>query len=257
MAATRYRPDLYDVIHGRRRHDVEWYIDLAKKAGGRVLELGAGTGRTALPIARAGVMIDALDLSAEMREQLARRVAAEPEAVRDAITVLAGDMADFALPDRYALILIPFRSFLHNTTHARQLACLRACRTHLARDGTLAFDVFQPSDDYMSDFEGAFEGVGRMDPPHRLEDGGMLLLTEWNRYDRVAKTVEAVHRYDLLAEDGTLRESLFQVLDLATLYPADLLSLLKASGFTEIELGGNFTGRPLGPDDADISILAR
>ncbi len=73
MSALEYRADLYDVIHGRRQHDIPWYVELARHVGGRVLELGAGTGRTALPVARAGIAIDALDVAEEMRAQLRSR----------------------------------------------------------------------------------------------------------------------------------------------------------------------------------------
>lgn len=256
MAATAYRPEIYDVVHGRRQQDIGWYVDLARRAAGPVLELGAGTGRTALHIARAGVTIDALDISTEMRTELSAKRAGEAEEVQRNLTVLAGDMTDFDLARRYALIVIPFRSFQHNLTAEAQLACLTCCRRHLLTGGELAFDVFQPSEEYMQDFEDEFEGVSRMDPPSPLKNGGFLLLSEWNHYDRVAKTVRSVHRYDLLGADGAIAESFYQLLHLALVYPDDLRALLKEAGFSRVALHGGFTEKPLTPDDADISIIA-
>ena len=59
--STNYDPELYDqVTPASVGGDLEWYLSLARAAGGAVLELGAGTGRTLLPIARAGVEIDVL-----------------------------------------------------------------------------------------------------------------------------------------------------------------------------------------------------
>jgi SAM-dependent methyltransferase len=256
MAATAYRPEIYDVVHGRRQQDIGFYVELARNAQGPVLELGAGTGRTALPMARAGAVVDALDVSAEMRAQLAAKRAAEAAESQRNLNVIAGDMTAFDLPRRYALIVIPFRSFQHNLTAEAQLACLSRCRRHLLDGGQLAFDVFQPSESYMQDFEGDYAGVSRMDPPSPLKDGGFLLLTEWNHYNRVAKTVRAVHRYDLLGPDGAIRESFYQLLHLALVYPDDLSALLKEAGFSRIALRGGFTEKPLTPDDADISIIA-
>ncbi|THV20883.1 class I SAM-dependent methyltransferase [Peteryoungia ipomoeae] len=257
MSALEYRADLYDVIHGRRQHDIPWYVELARHVGGRVLELGAGTGRTALPVARAGIAIDALDVAEEMRAQLRKALEGETEEVRGRVRVLSGDMTRFSLPDSYGLIQIPFRSFLHNTTQDQQRACLERCHAHLAPGGLLALDVFLPSEEYMAAFEGDYEGLFRMDDPYPLPTGGFLLLSEWNAYDRAAQNVRAVHRYELLAENGRITESLYQILDLAWLYPDDLERLLVAAGFAEITFYSDFTSQPVGPETRDVAVTAR
>nr|WP_246781088.1 class I SAM-dependent methyltransferase [Rhizobium sp. BK602] len=232
-------------------------MELCRRAGGRVLELGAGTGRTVLPVARAGIEIDALDIAEEMRLYLTEKLQREPEHVRKKVRILAGDMTSFSLPDHYRLIQIPFRSFLHNTGPEAQLACLRQCHAHLEPGGLLAFDVFLPSEDYMSAFEGDYEGLFRTDAPYPLPDGGFLLLSEWNDYDRQAQTVRAVHRYELLARSGGIDQSLYQILDLAFLYPHDLQRLLTAAGFTDITLLSDFTDQPVGPETRDVAVMAR
>ena len=257
MSALEYRADLYDVIHGRRRQDIAWYLELCRRANGRVLELGAGTGRTVLPIARAGIAIDALDVAEEMRAHLQGVLAAEAEQVRANVRVLAGDMTTFSLPDSYRLIQIPFRSFLHNIAADQQRACLDRCQAHLEPGGLLAFDVFLPSEAYMAAFEGEYEGLFRMDDPYPLTDDGFLLLSEWNAYDRAAQTVRAVHRYELLSKNGQIAESLYQILDLAFLYPQDLERLLTAAGFTDIAFYSDFTEQPVGPETRDVAVTAR
>lgn len=256
MTALEYRADLYDVIHGRRTVDIGWYVDLCCETGGPVLELGAGTGRVVLPVARAGVEIDAMDIDPQMRGQLVARLALEAEAVRARVHILEGDMTSFTLPKSYRLIQIPFRSILHNTTEAARLACLRHCYDHLQPGGLLAFDVFQPSEEYMTAFEGDFEGLFRMDAPYLLENG-FLLLSEWNSYDRQAQTVRAVHRYELLTTRGRISESLYQILDLAFLYPRDLEGLLREAGFDQIVLGSDFSNQPVHPGARDITVIAR
>src|SRR3990167_6577837 len=55
-----------------------------------------------------------------------------------------GDMRDFRLDERFGLVIIPFRSFLHLLTVADQKACLAHIREHLAEGGRLALNVFNP-----------------------------------------------------------------------------------------------------------------
>src|SRR5690606_1802312 len=58
--------ELYDERSEGVRGDVEFYRDLALEAGGLVVEVGAGTGRMAIPMAEAGVEVVGIDLSREM-----------------------------------------------------------------------------------------------------------------------------------------------------------------------------------------------
>src|SRR5687768_7718430 len=119
-------------MHGSSfQGDVEWYRRKAVASGGPVLELGAGTGRIAIPIAEAGVQVSALDLDAGMLDKLRQKVAALPADTRSRIAVHRGDMRSFTLDEQYALIIIPFRAFLHNATREQQLATLRRAHAHL------------------------------------------------------------------------------------------------------------------------------
>src|SRR5580698_9926130 len=78
---------LYDYEYRRRRADVTFYRELARRRGAdRILELGAGSGRVTVPLARDGRAVVALDQSAAMLAMLAARVARLPAAVADRIT---------------------------------------------------------------------------------------------------------------------------------------------------------------------------
>jgi SAM-dependent methyltransferase len=121
--------------------DVPFYVDLARAAaarGERVLELGCGTGRVTLPIADAGAEVVGLDSSAAMLA-IARRKRDDgnPRWVE-------ADMRDFDLAERFGLVMIPFRSFLHLLTPADQRACLARVREHLLPGGRFALNFFNP-----------------------------------------------------------------------------------------------------------------
>ena len=90
--------DLYDyVVPYAERSDVDFFVEAARAAGGAVLEVGCGTGRVLIPTARAGVSITGLDASAHMLAVCRERLAAEPREVQERVTLVQGDMRDFAL----------------------------------------------------------------------------------------------------------------------------------------------------------------
>ena len=91
------------------RRDKDFYLARARQAHGPVLEIGCGTGRVLLPIARAGVDMTGMDASPEMLEICRRRLQSEG---LSSTTILA-DMRNFQLGSRFALVTIPFRPFQH------------------------------------------------------------------------------------------------------------------------------------------------
>ncbi|HYE00771.1 MAG TPA: class I SAM-dependent methyltransferase [Alphaproteobacteria bacterium] len=124
--------------------DVGFYLGLARRAGGPVLELGAGTGRVTWPLAAAGFEVVGLDLApAMLAEAEAKRAAQPPDAAARARFV-QGDMADFALGRTFPLIVSPARSFNHLTAPGEGRACLAAIRRHLAPGGLAALHLFDP-----------------------------------------------------------------------------------------------------------------
>src|SRR6266487_2133842 len=85
--------ELYDYVTAyRTRRDIEFYVDEACAAKGRVLELGCGTGRVLIPVARAGKEITGIDSSRRMLERCRLNLAAEPPEVRKNAAVLEQDM---------------------------------------------------------------------------------------------------------------------------------------------------------------------
>ena len=150
MAGSSYDaiPDfglLYDHVPlYRERGDVPFYVESAKAARGPVLELGCGTGRILLPIARAGVSIVGLDSSRQMLERCRANLGAESAAVQGRVTLHQGDLHDFNLGATFALIIAPFRVVQHLTTVDAQLRFLANVSRHLAPGGRFIFDVFNP-----------------------------------------------------------------------------------------------------------------
>ena len=124
--------------------DVPFYVDLAKRIGGPVLEIGCGTGRVLIPIARAGMTIHGVDRSLPMLGILRQKIEQEPPLVRERIRTHSGDMRNFRLEKKYPLVTIPFRPMQHMPSVEEQVRALTTATFHLDEKGILAFDVFYP-----------------------------------------------------------------------------------------------------------------
>lgn len=253
-----YTPELYDLVTPASfLGDAEWYRRKARESGGPVLELGAGTGRIMLGIARDGVPVHGLDRDPAMLDRLRQKLANEPPEVRERVTLMAGDMRDFTVPERFFLVIAPFRAFLHNLTEHDQLACLARVREHLRPGGCFAFNVFHPSLEYMAHHTGALEGIWRWRGTFPRADGGCVARSEANRYDTVRQLVDSQHRFEEYGPDGTLTRTSLHRLHLAYLYPRDLRRLLTQAGFQSVQISGGFDGRPFEKDTDELVIEAR
>jgi SAM-dependent methyltransferase len=121
----------HDVECGAYVADLPLWRELAGDAPGPVLEIGAGTGRVALDLARAGFEVTALDRDGELLAELAARAAAEGLRVATA----AGDAHDFDLGTRFGLIAAPMQIV---QLLGDRPAFLAAARRHLAEGGVVA-----------------------------------------------------------------------------------------------------------------------
>jgi SAM-dependent methyltransferase len=125
--------------------DVGHYLAVARRTGGPVLDIGCGTGRVAIPLARAGVSVWAVDVSAGMLARLEARLAREPPGVRQRVQPVRQDAAGLDLPERgFALAILPFNVLMLIPHLTAQRATLAAAAAHLAPGGELALDVMNP-----------------------------------------------------------------------------------------------------------------
>ena len=106
--------------------------------GGRALELGIGTGRIALPLARRGVDVHGIDLSRAM----VARLRAKPGG--DAIGVTIGDFATTRVDGGFSLVYLVFNTIMNLTTQDAQVACFRNAAAHLEPGGCFVIEQRVP-----------------------------------------------------------------------------------------------------------------
>jgi ubiquinone/menaquinone biosynthesis C-methylase UbiE len=141
-----YAP-FYDWENARTlgRRDVPFWRRLALTARGPVLELGCGTGRVALPLARAGVDLVGVDRSAAMLSRAvadgARRRASSAKTAR-ALRVVRGDIRSLPFHDgTFTMVLAPY-GILQSLITTRDLtAALASAARVLCRGGTFGIDL--------------------------------------------------------------------------------------------------------------------
>jgi SAM-dependent methyltransferase len=130
----------YDHIYSQRFATAAAVATLAAVArGGRLLELGVGTGRLAIPLAARGVDVDGIEASAAMIEQLQARPGAS------LVQVFQTDLDDFSLPrNDYALAICAVSTLFMLRDRAAQTRCLAAAAQHLRPSGLLYIEAFRP-----------------------------------------------------------------------------------------------------------------
>jgi SAM-dependent methyltransferase len=136
--ATRPRDVIWhDIECGTYTADLELWRELAKTSGGPILDLGCGTGRVALDLARQGHRVRGLDLDPELVGAFNERAA-----VGDLPAIAtAADAREFDLGEEFAMVLAPMQFVQVLGGGSERLACLRSARRHLARSGSLAVAI--------------------------------------------------------------------------------------------------------------------
>jgi len=120
--------------------DVDYYLRVAGAAG-RILELGSGTGRIALPLARAGCKVCALDNSADMQAVLQSKLDAKTAPL---ITQVTASMADFDINGVFDLAILGLNTLFALIGEKERKACFAAVHRHLRPGGHFIIDASMP-----------------------------------------------------------------------------------------------------------------
>ena len=248
---------IYDAVYAGRDDTAFWETMAAAADGGPVLELGCGTGRVLVPLARAGVEITGLDLSAEMLERCRARIAGEPAEVRERVQLVAADMTTFDLGRRFGSIICPFAGFQQLLTVDQQLACLERCRVHLLPRGRLVLDLPNPDP---APAEYARDGLGNGEPVVQLVDWTDGRRIRWwmtvTGYDRALQCNECEVTYEVVSADGEKTRRMTETVSLRYTFRYELEHLLFRAGFRLAALYGDYDCSPLGDESPALIVVA-
>jgi SAM-dependent methyltransferase len=127
----------HDVECGAYDGDLELWRELADGVDGRILDLGCGTGRVALDLARHGHAVHGLDLDPELVGALNARADAHGVPA----TAVVGDGREFDLAEEFEMVLAPMQFVQVLGGAAERLACLRCAHRHLRPGGSMAVAI--------------------------------------------------------------------------------------------------------------------
>jgi SAM-dependent methyltransferase len=242
---------LYDYEYRRRRADVAFYREIARRRGaGRILELGAGTGRVTVPLARDGRQVVAVDRSPAMLTRLRRRIERLPEAAGSRITPVRGDLRSFSVDGRFPLVIAAFNVLEHLYTRVEVAACLQRIAAHLEPGGVLAFDVQLPDLAWLTrDSTKRWARTRFTDP----STGRAMYYSTNHDYDPVSQIVLIRLFYEPADQagrprgdgDGVAPGGRVVQLSQRKFFPAELEALVAHAGFRVIARYGDFSFRPL------------
>ena len=206
--------------------DIAFYVELARKAQGPLVELAIGNGRVAIPVAQAtSQRVIGIDSSPAMLGQ-ARALAAAAGVELD---LREGDMRDLALDQPAALIYCPFRALLHLPTWAERRRTFERVAASLRPEGRFAWNAF------------AFDHriAARLDGQHQDEP-----VPHTNRYSA------GDNRIDITLDDGAMSSLWWATKN-------EWLGLLDVAGLELEALYGGFAGEPFDDDSREYVFVAR
>lgn len=247
MSGERDEARHFAIEHAHFDEDLPFWRAAAARAGSPVLDLGAATGRVAIPLARDGHEVWALDRSEEMLAELARRLEGEPPEVRERVRPVLGDLARLRLPRLFPLVIVAMNTLQVLTDPADRAACLRDVREHLAEGGELAFEVALPDEEEIE----ATMGAERAGGFHRDGADGAVLAHSgrYDRWDPDTRTLDFTWRVVERRPGADLAPRVALRHHRVHLYsPDELAGLLADAGLEAIDVEGDFAGSPLGPE---------
>lgn len=237
----------YDVIYNQQRDSVDhdFYLTEIKKATGKVLDVGVGTGRFFMDALHKGADIFGIDISPTMIDVLYQKM---DRSQFDRISLQ--NIIDFHFNFKFSLIVAPFRVMMHLQDKEQQLMALNNVFDHLSSHGKFIFDVFVPDLNYLlngfknfTDFEGEYE------------NGKMLKRIIHSKADLVNQKIEV--KFDLEWDENMEKKHEEWIVPMRFFFRYELEHLIERSKFKNYKILGDFEGNKLNQNSKEFIVICQ
>ncbi len=238
----------YDLIHDRLDGDVGLWESFAARTDRPVLEVGTGTGRIAVQLARAGYTVVGIDPSAAMLERARQRA---DELAID-VTLIEGKVPNLTLgAEYYGLVIVPADVFLYCEDRDEQVATLRALGDCLHGNGLLALDLPGPA----AWLDPATNGQPQLVFSGTTPEGEPF--DAWQLHeDDLAEQLRVLRvTYERTGNDGLVRRSQSEH-RLRYVYPNECRYLVEQAGLVQVDVYGDYELGPLTNDSERMIVIA-
>ncbi|MBN2083603.1 MAG: class I SAM-dependent methyltransferase [Anaerolineales bacterium] len=240
----------YDLENAGFTEDLPLWAELARAQGGPVLELGCGSGRVLLHLAREGCAVTGVDSSPAMLA-LARSRLARQSSIAGRVTLREEDFTRIRLGKTFPLILLPFNTFAHMIDPAEVRAALETVFQHLPSGGRAALALPNPIPIYG-------------DPPESLvlertfrDEARGVAVQQFSslRVDRAAQLGHITWIYDEIDPSGTVTRTSIPM-TLRYFFPNELAALFERAGLRLLHLWGDYDRSPFAEDSPVLIAVA-
>lgn len=241
----------YDPDMGDWDADLRMYEQFAARCGSPILELGCGTGRVLLPLARQGYHITGIDASAKMLALARAKISAEE--LGNLVTIVEQEMVELDLEDKFNMAFAALNSFAHLHTTDEQLDALSRVRRHLNPGGLLILDMFNPDIGRLLDARGQLTLAKTMTAP---DTGHRLMRFYSEEVDLAQQLIHTTYILDEIDDQGHVQRTLFPF-TLRYLFRHEMELLLRHARFEVEEIYGSYDLDEFSQDSEKLIAVAR
>ena len=241
----------YDIETSDIVDDIPFWISLARRTGGPILEVACGTGRVFAPLAAAGFDVVGVDISPAMLEVARARITAS--GIGGRVELIEADALLLDLGRRFPLAIIALNSFGHFFEEGDPEQALDRISEHLLPNGLLALDLPNPVPGAFGDTNGVV--IHDYTRPGPRADWQTVKLRSQS-LDPIAQIVDVNCIFDEVGPNGEIRRTLTSFA-LRYFYRNDLRLLCERSGLLLEATYGDYDLADLDENSSRLIALIR
>lgn len=208
------------------KDDIRFYLREISDSD-NVLEIGCGTGRVAIELAKRGNKVTGLDLSENMLDIFQQKISAKD--FKGNISIVQSDMSSFELEEKFDWIIFPFRAFQSLTNHNQRIDCLNCVKNHLKASGNVIIQMFNPNPEIFDkwntiknfDFKFWSDTMKRNIERHMIGE----------EHSKQEQTIKYHYLFKVLDDKNAVLEEFKEPMKLGYLFNEQALEIFNKTGF--------------------------